>query len=139
LTENGAKVIEIAARVPGGLLPEAYQRAFGLDLYRIQLDLWHGRAPDLRPSSQFHVLQRAKYLPSNSRITDFLGMDHVTDLNDLWQFRQLLSSGDVTGDGTQVRIPAYYYGVESLWPERLEHLAQTVEQTVGLEYERSNA
>lgn len=139
LTENGAKVIEIAARIPGGLLPEAYQRAFGLDLYRIQLDLWHGRTPDLSPLSQFYVLQRAKYLPSSSRIMDFQGMDRLRDINDLWQFRQLLNSGDVTGDGTQVRIPAYYYGVESLWPERLEHLAQTVEQTVGLEYEQSDA
>jgi biotin carboxylase len=130
-----ATVIEIAARVPGGLLPDAYQRAFGLDLYRIQLDLWNGRAPDLGTRSRFHILQKACYAPPDSRISRMAGAEVVGGIDGLWQFRAFLASGQVTGDAKQVKIPAYYYGVESLWPERLDVLARQVEDGIGLIHE----
>ena len=41
-------LIEIAARLPGGLIPEAYSRAYGLDLASAMLDVWMGRPAILR-------------------------------------------------------------------------------------------
>jgi hypothetical protein len=135
LSGSKATVIEIAARVPGGLLPDSYQRAIGLDLYRIQLDLWNGRAPDLAMRSRFHILQKACYAPPASRISRMAGAEAVGGIDGLWQFRALLASGQVTGDAKQVKIPAYYYGVESFWPERLDDLARQVEDGIGLIHE----
>ncbi|WP_316186300.1 MULTISPECIES: ATP-grasp domain-containing protein [unclassified Bradyrhizobium] len=133
LSKHGPSIIEVAARLPGGLIPEAYERAYGFNLYALQTRIWSGTNPTVERSTRLRILQRGRFAAPGDAIVSVSGFDRAVSMPGVWQFGGLATPGQQTSGSSQAPVPLYYYGVEGLWPEDLEALAERIEACIHIE------
>lgn len=126
-------LIEIAARLPGGQIPAAYGRSMGLDLVRIQVDLWLGRHPKLTPQSRIPILQRGVFPLQAGRIESIACRVDQSELLGVWDFVVPKRSGETVSIPPDLHVPLYYFAVEGLTPLEVEVLADSVESAMAVQ------
>jgi biotin carboxylase len=123
-------LIEIAGRLPGGLIPKAYELAYGLDLASAMADVWFGNTVDLRASLQAFVVQKGVFPEGGGVLESVDGFELVCQLYPDVRFHQVLKPGDNVVTYPNVPKPIYVYTAVAPSADGREELANQIEQTV---------
>ncbi|HEU5268511.1 MAG TPA: phosphotransferase [Jatrophihabitans sp.] len=128
----GPAVVELAARVPGGQLPPAYARAYGIDLVEQAARLWCGLRPDTELRRRVQILQRGVWPRQPGRVISVSGYERAAKLPGVWDFVPIAAPGDRIRLAPELPTPLYFYGVESLDVGTVTAVAARVEDTVRI-------
>lgn len=130
LTNNGPRLIEIAARLPGGPLQLGYQKAFGYNLASSLVDVWLGEKISLTKNTENHVLQKAVFPSENGVIEDIVGYENIMEITGVWDFVLISNKGEKTITYPSIPKPIYYYAIEASTDEDLNILEKEVEAAI---------
>jgi hypothetical protein len=108
-----ALVLEVAARLPGGQLPAAYGRAFGVDLVEAQVALWLGEPIDVEPRHRIQVHQRGEFPRIEGVVRHAHGGLRAAGLAGVWQ-ASTCAPGQEVPVPPDPTVPLCYLGVEGL-------------------------
>lgn len=131
VTDEGPKLIEIAARIAGGRMPEGYLRSQGLDLAEVMTRLWLGQSVAAPSPRRRHVMQKGVFPRRDGAMSRFYGEDEASRLPGVFEFTV------ITQEGQQVRSypgdskPIYYYAIEGSDHQALVELSTQVETLVS--------
>jgi biotin carboxylase len=126
-------LVEIAARLPGGLIPEAYHRAYGIDLANAMLDLWTGVPAELRADRCRFVLQKGVFPSRPGVLRRCDGLARVCRRPGIWGVQAVTTPGDPVVTYPEVPRPLYVYAVEGRNEEERLELASWVENQIEVE------
>jgi biotin carboxylase len=136
LTRAGPMLVEIAARLAGGWMLHAYERAYGIDLVAAMVDVWTGREAALVPRSLGVVLQKGVFPARPGRLLRFdVPPDVLEQHPGLWQFLCVTREGYDVVTYPEFPVPIYYYAIEAsseaVADERAAALERSIEVRVG--------
>jgi cysteine synthase A len=95
LTAAGPAVVEINARLAGGLIPELIRHATGIDLLEQQLRTFAGLPVNLAPSRDRHAGIRFLLAPAEGRLAEVIGLDAARRVPGVEQVTLTASLGTV--------------------------------------------
>lgn len=81
-TQNGAKVIEVGARL-GGYRKRMFSFAYGLNLYDIELDTLLGKLPDFETKHNHHCIVYELFPEKKGKLKEIIGLEKVKNLSTL--------------------------------------------------------
>lgn len=131
LTENGPRLIEIAARLPGGPLQLGYQKAFGYNFASSLVNVWLGEKITLTKNTKNHVLQKAVFPNKNGTIENIVGYENIRKISGVWDFVLISNKGEKTITYPAIPKPIYYYAIEASSNDNLNILEKEVESTIN--------
>lgn len=131
LTENGPRLIEIAARLPGGPLQLGYQKAFGYNLASSLVDVWLGDKISLIKNTENHILQKAVFPYESGVIENITGYENIKEITDVWDFVLISNNGEETITYPSIPKPIYYYAIEASSEETLDILEKKIENIIN--------
>lgn len=111
LTPEGPRLIEIAARLPGGPLQPGYERATGVNLTRELIKVWLGEKPDMA-SIQSKVIAQKAIFPRNTGVIAKLEFNNIHESEGVFAFASIAASGEKVITYPSIPKPFYYYAVE---------------------------
>jgi len=126
-------LIEISARLPGGLIPEAYARAYGLDLAGSMLDIWMGRTAELRRTRQMFITQKGVFPNGNGVVTAVTGIEEARLIPGVWHASVITSPREPVVTYPHVPKPLYLYSVEASSAAEREARERQIERTVKVD------
>lgn len=127
-TPQGPKIIEIAARMPGGQIPKGYEIAYGINFPALMHDLWLGRDIVFSKEKNQYIAQRGVFPQTSgtlSRIWETLTRNRPCWLH---SFEIVTPAGSIINLEDHPRKPFYYFVVvgESIDDiEKKERLVQS--------------
>lgn len=133
VTQKGPILIEIAARLPGGPLQPGYEKAHGIDLTSVLIDIWLGRKIKLKPSTQRFVIQKAVFPRQKGQIVGVTGINEVKRMKGLWDFAEISHRGEDVVTYPDIPKPFYFYAAAASNPKSLEFLSQKIEMMITYE------
>lgn len=133
LTDSGPRLIEIAARIPGGKMPEGYRQSLGIDLAKIMTCLWLGQPVPITPEFRRYVFQKGVFPRRDGVLSHLSGVAEAADLPGVFDFSVITARGEPAITYPRASKPIYYYAVEAEDMERLVALSKQVETTVDWE------
>lgn len=136
LDSSGFKVLELAARLPGGQIPPAYLRALGIDIAAAQAALWLGRPLDVAPSRRIQVVQRGVFPRGPGVVRRARGFRRAAGIAGVWDFAGLARAGRPVITHPDVPVPLYYYATEGLDVGHAEMVARRAEAAVDVVVEQ---
>lgn len=133
ITPDGPVMIEIAARLPGGWILPAYERAYGIDLVSKMLDVWQGIEIEIDTAFTRHILQKGIFPTKPGQIKTIRGYEDVRKMECLWYFVEVTKVGQDVVTYPEVPQPVYFYALEAESCQELEHLSKELEAKIEIE------
>ncbi len=130
ITSQGPVLIEIAARLPGGVMQLGYKNALGIDLTSLLIDVWLGKKIVMKPSIKNFVLEKAVLPKKQGTVIAVSGTEEVNELPFVWHFQQGVHVGEKTVIYPDFPKPLYHYAIVAPTKQILEQRADQVEQLV---------
>lgn len=130
LTDSGPRLVEIAARIPGGKVPEGYRQSLGIDLAEIMTRLWLGQPVTITPGFRRYVLQKGVFPRQDGVLSNLSGVAEAAGLPGVFDFSVITARGEPAVTYPRASKPIYYYAIEAEDMERLVALSKQVETTV---------
>jgi biotin carboxylase len=127
VTSNGPKLIEIAARLPGGPLQLGYKQAYGYNLAQNLVDIWLDIDTKLTQTKSSYIVQKAVYDYTPGRLTTFEGLGLVSAHPTVWANAQITPKSGKIKTYPDVPNPIYFYAAEADSPATLEQNEQEIE------------
>jgi biotin carboxylase len=124
------QLIEIAARLPGGLIPEAYLHAYGFDLAIAMANIWLGRPATLTRTNLSYITQKGVYGDRCAQVAGYDGLDAVNRIEGLWSLEIVTKPGELIVTCPDVPKPLYVYSIEASSAEERDTKERQVETTV---------
>ena len=126
-------LIEIAARLPGGLIPKAYHDAYGLHLADAMLAVWMGAEATLAPARRVFVLQKGVFPDRPGVVVRGSGYADARARPGVREIVEVTGVGDAVQTYPDVPKPLYLYAVEGETAAARDELGAWVERTVTVE------
>lgn len=133
ITPKGPRLIEIAARLPGGPLQPGYKKAYGVDLTSLLIDVWLGKKIKFSDKIKNYVLQKAVFPKMSGQIKNFYGLDKVKKIKGVWNILQIAKKGENVITYPDIPKPFYYYAISAKSKKQLEQLSKKVEFSVKID------
>ncbi|MED3945085.1 ATP-grasp domain-containing protein [Priestia megaterium] len=92
-TQEGPKIIEVGARLPGDYIPELLELALGIDEAEVYLKAALGEPMDLIPVKNNYAAIRFIPVSNSGNFEQLVFMDHIKDYE--FTFSQYVKSGDI--------------------------------------------
>jgi isopentenyl diphosphate isomerase/L-lactate dehydrogenase-like FMN-dependent dehydrogenase/biotin carboxylase len=101
VTPNGARVVEVAARLSGGWMSAyTYPLATGVNLYKAMIEIALGQAPsDLQPKNSLVSVERA-IIPSPGKILSIQGVEDARKIKGVREVILMKEAGDMAEELT---------------------------------------
>lgn len=133
ITRDGPVMIEIAARLPGGWILPAYERAYGIDLVSKMLDVWQGIDIEINAAFTRHILQKGIFPTKPGQLKAVRGYEDVRNMKGLWHFVEVTKVGQDVVTYPEVPQPIYFYAFEAECRQELEYLSKELEAKIEIE------
>ncbi|NET57765.1 MAG: ATP-grasp domain-containing protein [Symploca sp. SIO2E6] len=133
ITRESPVMIEIAARLPGGWILPAYERAYGIDLVSKMLDVWQGIDIEIKPAFTRHILQKGIFPTKPGQLQSVRGYEEVRNMKGLWYFVEVTKVGKDVVTYPEVPQPIYFYAIEAESSQELDHLSEELEAKIEIE------
>lgn len=113
LTALGPKLVEIAARLAGGVMPQGYQQSYGIDPAGILAELWLGQPLEQPPPFERprHVLQKGVFPKEPGVLKAIYNIEAARRRPEVFEFSQVSRIGDPLLVYPDASVPVYYYGM----------------------------
>jgi len=133
ITAAGPRLVEIAARLAGGVMPQGYKQAHGFNVARTLADLWLGRPLGMRtqPSRTRHVLQKGVFPREPGILTEFCCAQALRDRPEVFEFSQIAQIGEPITLYPEASIPIYFYGLVADSHEKLVAASRDLEASIS--------
>lgn len=133
ITPDGPRLLEIAARLPGGPLQPGYKKSFGVDLTSKLIDVWLGKKIMLKGIVKNFVLQKAVFPTNKGVIKKISGLKEAKKITGVWDLTQISHENEEVVTYPNIPKPFYYYAIATKSPASLESLSRKIESTVRIE------
>jgi biotin carboxylase len=132
ITSEGPVMMEIAARLPGGWILSAYEKAYGIDLVSKMLDVWLGVDININAAFTRHILQKGIFPSKIGQLKAVRGYEKVRNIKGLWHFVEVTKIGQDILTYPEVPQPIYFYAIEAESRQELEHLSKDLEAKITI-------
>jgi biotin carboxylase len=136
LTCDGPVVIEIASRLPGGVIIPAYKRAYGIDFISAMVDLWFGLDVNLVHKRKDHVIQKGIF-PNHPGKLLSLDLKQARKIKGIWELAAVSCPGKDVVTYPDTPVPLYFYAVAAKDGPTVSALADSIEKKVVVEMKDS--
>jgi isopentenyl diphosphate isomerase/L-lactate dehydrogenase-like FMN-dependent dehydrogenase/biotin carboxylase len=139
ITSEGAKVVEIAARLSGGWMSAyTYPLSSGVNLYRAAIQIALGQVPDdLKPKSNLVSAERA-LISSPGRILSIRGVDEARKIKGVKEIILMKEAGDAVSDLTSNMGKVGYVITAAKTREDAIHINDLARQVIQIEVGQAN-
>ena len=133
ITPNGPRLLEIAARLPGGPIQLGYKQAYGIDLTSTIIDIWLGKKVQIIEKKHSYVMHKDILPKHNGVIRKIEGLDKVRAIPEIWDFLKFVRAGDKSITYPNKPVPYFYYAIESGDIETLQKISAQIEALIKVE------
>lgn len=122
------KLVEIGCRLPGGPLIEGYEKALGVDLIDIMIDIWQGNDITLDIKVKNYILQKAYFDKNQGTIED---INYDISHPNLYNLVPILNKGEVVPNYSEEQTPLYFYEILANSHDELEIISKEIELKIA--------